>query len=237
MRDTILFDLDGTLLPMEFKAFMKLYFGAMGQHFKEWLDPMTLIDNVNKATEVTIKTNDGRSNETIFMEHFQSLIEEDINTYKDHWVKFYDSLFVATKDATWQSPEIPQAIAILKDKGYRLGIATNPLLPLQANLHRIAWAGLNKDDFSYISSFEQNAYCKPFVTFFEEVCQHMNVKASQCYMIGNDVLEDGVAQTIGMKTYMITDCLINDKNIENTSDYSGTYKDFLDFVKELPYVK
>ena len=75
MKKTILFDLDGTLLPMDFHAFMKTYFKMMGYSFRDVLEPQVMIDYINKATEVTVKTNDGRTNEEIFMEHFDSLID------------------------------------------------------------------------------------------------------------------------------------------------------------------
>lgn len=38
--NTVLFDLDGTLLPMDQEAFIRLYFGALSQKFEPYgFDP------------------------------------------------------------------------------------------------------------------------------------------------------------------------------------------------------
>lgn len=44
-------------------------------------------------------------------------------------------------------------------------------------------------------------------------------------MVGNDVGEDMIAQELGMKVFLITDCLIN-KSGEDISKYpNGTFDD------------
>jgi len=237
MKNTILFDLDGTLLPMDFHAFMKVYFGSMGHTFKDTLDPQKMIEFINAATKVTVMTNDGRTNEEIFMTYFNTLIEEDIASYIPRWEAFYDEAFLNCKETTWQDDDMKNAVSILKEKGYRLAIATNPLLPLKSNLHRIRWAGFEPSDFEYISNFEQNKYCKPFLEFYQEVLNDINVLPENCYMVGNDATEDLVAGKLGIETYLITDCMLNHKNVEYHADHEGTYKDFLDFANKLQVVK
>jgi len=71
MVNTILFDLDGTLLPMDINLFLKYYFYNMGKHFGDMIDPDHLRHSVLKATETMVKTNDGRTNEDIFMDDFK----------------------------------------------------------------------------------------------------------------------------------------------------------------------
>ena len=52
-------------------------------------------------------------------------------------------------------------------------------------------------------------------------------------MVGNDVEEDLAVMELGAKTYIITDTLENKKNLPLTSDYSGSMKDFYEFLKGL----
>ena len=236
MKNTILFDLDGTLLPMDFHAFMKVYFGSMGQTFKDRLEPQKMVDYINAASKVTVTTNDGRTNEEIFMEYFNTLIEEDIQEYIPRWEAFYDEAFQNCKETTWQSEEMIESVSLLKEKGYKLAIATNPLLPLKSNLHRVRWAGLDPDDFVYISNFEHNRYCKPFVEYYNEVLEDINASPENCYMVGNDVTEDLAISKLGVETYIISDCKLNRHNVEYKTDHEGTYKDFLQFVKNLKNV-
>lgn len=237
MLNTILFDLDGTLLPMDMDHFMKLYFYNMGVYFKGWIDPKQLEKNVLKATEVMIKTNDGRTNEEIFMEYFAGLIDGDIEEYKAHFAKYYETLFENVIDSTHKSDEMIEAVLLLKKKGYNLVVATNPLFPYRANIHRLEWAGMNPEWFSYISSFEDNSYSKLFTGFYEEVLNKIQKQPEECMMVGNDVFYDLNSAKLGIETYLITDYMINEQNLEISADNQGTYKEFLSYAKELPDLK
>lgn len=236
MINTILFDLDGTLLPMDTDKFMKLYFYHMGIHFDGWIDPKLLAKNIMLSTEQMIKINDGRTNQDIFMEHFQTLVDKDINLYKDHFTLYYDTLFQHVKNSTYQSMEMIEAVQILKDKGYELVIATNPLFPIIANYHRIKWAGFLPEDFSHITSFEENTSTKPHSAFYQEVLDKINKKPEECMMIGNDVSDDMAASKLGIKTYLLTNCLINEYKIDTKNMLQGSAQDFLILVKNLPYI-
>ncbi len=237
MKNTILFDLDGTLLPMDFDKFMKIYFYQMGQHFKDDVDPDMMPKFIWAATKKMIATNNHQTNEEIFMDDFQTYVPNNIQYYIEKFNEFYDTLFNEVKASTYVSNDILNSIEVLKSKGYDLVIATNPLFPIKANYHRIKWAGLDKDDFLHITSFEKNKHCKPFPHFYQEVLQKINKKPEDCIMVGNDVEEDLAAKTVGIDTYLITDCIVNSKNLKNTADYTGTYQDFYRFCEELPNVK
>ena len=233
MRDTFLFDLDGTLLPMDFDKFMELYFYNLGVHFHGKIEPRQLAKFIMDATGIMVLTKNNQTNEEKFMNHFETLIDGDIQEYREEFNLFYDSLFENVKPSTFASNEIIESVKILKEKGYEVAIATNPLFPLKANHHRIRWAGLDKNDFSYISSFEENKYTKPHIEYYQEVLSSVNKKPEQCYMVGNDVFDDLPAGKLGIETYLITDCLLNSKNLEINTNHQGDYSDFYQFVKNL----
>ena len=49
-------------------------------------------------------------------------------------------------------------------------------------------------------------------------------------MVGNDVGDDMVAEDLGMKVFLLTDCLINKTN-KNISDYNnGSFEKLLRFI-------
>lgn len=237
MKDTILFDLDGTLLPMDFHKFMKYYFQSIGNYFKDKIDPLELMEKINQATEHTVLTNDGRTNEEIFVEYFNSLTTKDQDINMEEFYKYYKTDFALCKNATWVNDNMVEAIKVLKDKGYNLVVATNPLLPLISNYYRIDWAGLNKDDFSYVSSFEENRFCKPHPDFYKEVLEKINKTPEKVIMVGNDKREDLVSSVLGIETYLIEDCLLKEDFNDFTPTNQGSYEHFLQFAKNLAAVK
>ncbi len=237
MIDTILFDLDGTLLPMDFDHFMKLYFYHIGEYFSDLIEPKKLIGDILQATDYMARMKNDKTNEENFMEHFAGLIDGDIDVYKNRFNDFYINHFDFVQASTSPSSLMNQCVKILKEKGYTLCIATNPLFPRVANLRRLKWGNIDIDDFLYMSTFEQNKYNKPFIEYFQEVLDHIVKRPEDCLMVGNDLSDDLPAQKIGIKTYIITDHLLNKNNVENTADYIGDYQAFYDFVVTLPNVK
>lgn len=232
--DTIFFDLDGTLLPLDMDEFMKIYFGELGKSFQDIISADELVSHVWAGTEAMIANLEKKTNEQVFMDTFSQLIDGDLKVYQERFDRFYDEGFLKVRNSVQASPLIKQSVDVLKDKGYSLVIATNPLFPRKAILHRIDWAGLSPDDFEYISSYEQNCYCKPNPEFYTEILEALGKLPEQCMMVGNDVQEDMIVSSLGMKTWLITDHLIhrNDHPIE--CDYQGRYEDFYLFVCELP---
>ena len=52
--DTIFFDLDGTLLPLDMDEFMKIYFGELGKSFQDIISAGELVSHVWAGTEAMI---------------------------------------------------------------------------------------------------------------------------------------------------------------------------------------
>jgi len=236
LRDTVLFDLDGTLLPLDADEFIKIYFGEMGPYFADLIEPEKLVKYVWAGTKAMVENlEEHKTNEAVFMECFGRLVDKDLELYKERFNTFYDTGFLKVRKSVRSEPAIREAVSILKMKGYSLCIATNPLFPKKAILHRIAWAGLDAADFDYISHYEQNCYCKPNIEFYREVLAAIGKKPEQCFMVGNDVQEDMIASSLGIETFLVTNYLIN-RSDEIVCDHQGDYKDFLNFCSSLPKV-
>jgi FMN phosphatase YigB (HAD superfamily) len=237
MLNTILFDLDGTLLPMDAEAFEKLYFGAMAKYLGDLIDPKELVSNIWASTKAMVKNLEYRTNEEVFMEDFKSRIKGDLEVYKDRFNKFYDTEFIKTREAVYESELMQESIRLLKNKGYTLVIATNPLFPLKAIHHRIRWAGFEPCEFEYITHYEKNHYCKPQIKYYEEILKDINKTPEECMMVGNDVQEDLIAGRLGIKTFLIKDCMLHRTEDEITADFEGGYEDFYRFAEQLPIIE
>ncbi|MBI9010297.1 MAG: HAD family hydrolase [Tenericutes bacterium] len=237
MINTILFDLDGTLLPMNFDKFMELYFKNLGKYLEEYIDPNKISDIIMDCTTVMVKNTEHIINQDVFMKRFKELVggEESFLLSKFH--DFYNSEFDKVKASTWRNQDMIESIKILKQKGYKIVLATNPLFPMIANYHRIEWAGFKPSDFDYISSFENNMYCKPNLEYYQEVLSKVNKQPNECMMVGNDVLEDLVAGKLGLETFLIEECMINRYHLKIKADHIGSYKHFYDFAIKMNCIK
>lgn len=233
--NTVLFDLDGTLLSMNMDRFMELYFYHMGKYFEDIIDTKLLAKGLWASTEAMVKSLDERTNEQVFLEDFAGRIDGSIDLYKERFENFYDTEFLKVKEAVLDNSIIQSSVKLLKEKGYEMVIATNPLFPQKAIYHRIRWAGFEPEDFKYITFYEQNHYCKPQVKYYEEVLDAINKAPQDCLMVGNDVVEDMIAAKLGIKTFLIEDNILNEDKISCFNiNHRGDYKAFQCFVKDLP---
>lgn len=238
MKDTILFDLDGTLLAMDTGVFTKEYFKELSVKLKDFFTPEEVARYLWKATErMVMSQNDQKTNEEVFYQSFYGNMEHERAELDPVLDEFYQEDFDKIKRVSEKDENMIQAVEELKAKGYQLVVATNPLFPRMAVLDRIRWAGLNKDDFKYITSFEKMHFCKPNLNFYRELLIDINRAPVNCIMVGNDVDEDMVAKEIGIQTYLVDEFLIGDKEGSENIDHSGSYKDFYNFAKELPNVE
>lgn len=234
MINTILFDLDGTLLSMDTEEFIKKYFKALSVKLKDYFTSEEVFKYFWQSTQFMINdTNSNKTNEEAFFEDFfkhSKGKEEEISAILED---FYKNDFNKIQEVSQVSEEIVNSIKILKNKGYTLVVATNPLFPIAAILNRIEWAGLDQDDFAFITSFEIMHACKPQIHYYQEILKTINKKANECLMVGNDIAEDMVAKEIGIETYLVTDNLIGDINDNDNVDHQGSYKDFYKFVQNI----
>lgn len=231
--NTVLFDLDGTLLPINGEAFEAIYFKGLSSYFLDKYEPKEFIKLIWTATKAMVLDTSSKTNEEAFMDALQALVNEDITWMQERFNQFYLNEFDQIKIAVTPNPSIQKAVKLLKEKGYRLIIATNPMFPKIAIEKRIEWTGCDRNDFEYVTSFEKNHYCKPQLKFYEEVLSDLNLDASQCLMVGNDINEDMIVSKLNMSTYLITNHVIQDSIIPDSVNYSGNYDDFYQFVKSL----
>ena len=234
MTKAILFDLDGTLLPMDQEVFVRDYLGRMAVFLApHGYDPQSLIKAVWAGTGAMVK-NDGKAlNEDVFWYVFNSILGRDAKQDLALFEEFYRTEFQKAKDSCGFHPMAAETVRQIKAMGYRLILATNPLFPAIATYSRIRWAGLNPEDFELVTTYENSRFCKPNPDYYREILGKISLDGSQCLMVGNDVGEDMIAGTLGMKTFLLTDCLIN-KTAEDIRRYpNGSFPELLHYIRSL----
>ena len=230
----ILFDLDGTLLPMDQDRFVKAYFGGIAKRLAPYgYEPNALINGIWKGTGAMIKNDGAKSNEEVFWDVFASMFGDKARADEPKFEQFYIEDFDKVQLSCGFDPKAAPTIAALKAKGYRVALATNPIFPSIATEKRMKWAGLDKSDFELFTTYENSRYCKPNLEYYKEILSRLGVSAEECLMVGNDVSEDMVAEKLGMKVFLMPACLLNRENKDLSAYPQGDFDDLLAFVDGL----
>lgn len=230
----VLFDLDGTLLPMDQEVFIKAYFkGLSGKLAPLGYEPNQLIDAIWKGTAAMIQNGGSKLNEEVFWEVFASIYGPKGLEDKKYIDDFYRIDFQKIRDSCGFAPESEELILSLKEKGYRVILATNPIFPSIATESRMSWCNLSPDDFDYFTTYENCHYCKPNPKYYEEILEKAGLVPEECLMVGNDVDEDMIAQSLGMKVFLLTDCLINKHNKDISCYPQGSFDELIEFIKNI----
>jgi len=231
---TILFDLDGTLLPMDQDAFVKAYItGLTNAAEPAGYSPMILSASIMAGTAAMVRNTGEKSNKEVFWDTLEKTygmsVRNDIHLFDE----FYATGFQKIKDVCGFTPKAAELIQCIKEKGYRVALATNPLFPKVATESRIRWAGLKPEDFEIYTTYENACYCKPNLNYYKNILKHLQVTPEECLMVGNDVSEDMIAEKLGMKVFLLTDCLINKHEADISVYHHGDMDDLFEFIDAL----
>ena len=234
MITTILFDLDGTLLPMDQDRFVKSYIGRMAKKLApHGYDPELMTAGLWKGTGAMVKNTGEKTNEEVFWSVFNAVLGRDCQVDEDLFMDYYRNEFQLVAEDCGFNPLAPKTVSELKALGYRVALATNPLFPAIATHSRTRWAGLDPDDFELITTYENSRYCKPNPDYYRDILAKLNVLPENCVMVGNDVDEDMIAEKLGMKVFLMTESLINRSGKDISCYPHGGFCELMSFIQEL----
>lgn len=234
MFKAILFDLDGTLLPMDMEMFLNQYFKRLGSFFAQFVEPSRFIKELLIATEAMVKNPGQFSNEEVFMRTFLPAISQGRTKMEPLFEKFYMEEFPKLKDKVEKNSLAQGIVATAVERGYKIVLATNPLFPQLAIHHRMEWAGIKDYPWQLVTSYEHFNSSKPNINYFKEIADKIGMEPQQCLMVGNDVQEDMVASEIGMGTFLVTDHLIDRQAPQYQIKRKGTLLELKDYLATLP---
>ncbi len=234
MIKVVLFDLDGTLLPMDQDVFVNEYFGRLAKKLTpHGYEPQELIKNIWAGTKAMIKNPGEKLNEEVFWDCFASLYEKDVRADIALFDEFYRVDFDSVKEVCGFTPMAAKAVKLIKDMGFRIALATNPIFPAVATEARMRWAGLDREDFELYTTYENSRYSKPYPAYYTAICESLGVRAEECLMVGNDVRDDMIASTLGMKVFLLTDCLINKKDVDISQFPNGGFEELIAYIEKI----
>ena len=234
MIKVILFDLDGTLLPMDQSVFVKTYFGGLAKKLAlHGYEPQQLINSVWAGVKAMIKNNGEKLNEQIFWDVFENIYGKKVKSDMQYFEEYYKQDFDKVQEVCGYNEKAKQVMNTVKQLGFRTALATNPIFPAIATKKRIFWAGLDYTDFELITTYDNSRFCKPNLEYYKDVIKELNVSPEECVMVGNDVSEDMVASKLGLKVFLLTDCLINKDNVDISAFPNGSYDQLIKYLTTL----
>jgi len=235
MVNTLLFDLDGTLLPVDTDEFIGNYLKLLSSKLAKWVKPEEFVQKLMSSTYVMMNDlNPLKINKDVFWEDFFPKMpfdkKEELFPIFD---EFYEKDFPTLSGIVKKNPVPAQVLNAALKKGYNLVIATSPIFPESAIYERLRWIDALDFPYKLVTTYENMHFSKPHVEYYQEILEVIQKSPDECMMIGNDVEEDLAAGLLGMKTYLVTDHMLNRNNLDIKCDHCGSLNDLLDFVEKL----
>ena len=193
MSKTLLIDLDNTLLRNEMDTFVPAYLQGLANRLASYADPKEMTRTLLAATH---QMTQNQQPDLSLMEVFDAAFYPVLNVKKADVQPviddFYEEDFPNLRGLTSPQPEAVGLVTQALEKGYRIGIATNPLFPLTAIKQRLNWAGFPPDQYHFdlIPSYSGFHFSKPNPAYFAEFLAQMGWPEGPVVMIGDEADQD-----------------------------------------------
>lgn len=230
----ILFDLDGTLLPMDMQVFTEGYFKDLYKTINmPDISAASFVDAIWKGTYAMMKNDGSRLNRDAFWDTFAKMIDCDVDELDRRCLGFYGNEFKDSKRYTFDNPLAVKAVKTAHLKAEKVILATNPIFPKVGQDMRLSWLGLEDKDFDLVTCYEDESFCKPNPKYFDAVLKKMGLKPQECLMIGNDEKEDMMCATLaGIDCYLVEDSMIRCEDHPWEGE-RGSFKDMVEMLESL----
>lgn len=227
--ECLLFDLDGTLLPMDMNVFIQEYFKLLQVRAAPYIPPEKFVKYLWAATGAMVENEDPMcANHDVFWHHFSRYAKFPRVTLEPVFEEFYLHEFPALVRTVQPSPLSREIVSRVLERGKQVVLATNPIFPSIAVQERMRWADIHDLPWLLVTTYENSRYCKPKLAYYTDILDHLGLPPGRCLMVGNDVQEDLVASRLGIHTYLVTDCMLD----KGAPSYEPTLRGSLHELRE-----
>ena len=205
MSLTLLLDLDDTLLDTNVDVFTPAYLQALVKHFDGRAAPDVIFRALAMGTGLMNQSQDpSRTLKEVFDASFFPDLGVSREEMEEVIEDFYDNVFPTLAVHTGKRADAAPFVEWALSQGYRVAIATDPLLPRQATWHRVRWAGIDPERVELITTYEHSHFSKSFTAYYAEVLGRLGWPDGPVLMVGNDIERDLLpAHRLGLPTYLI----------------------------------
>jgi HAD superfamily hydrolase (TIGR01549 family) len=232
LLNTILLDLDDTLLDSNTKQFATTYVKKLAQALAGFASTETISSLILRATAIMRANQDPaitnlQAFKDAFFPHLSGSPAE-IQVALDH---FYQEIYPTLRNYVTPRPEARPLVDHLLATGHKVVIATNPLYPRTAIEQRLGWAGVSEFPYALVTNMENMHFCKPSPHYYQEILDIVGSTSTEALMVGDNPKNDiAPARAIGLQTWWITDQASPD--VEVISDYQGSLTEFYRWIQE-----
>ncbi len=214
MLEAVLLDLDNTLIIFDETAFYLRFMERIVPYFEDLIPTYQFRSRLHYAIRHLLKNKGDTNNETFFLDAFCDGLDDQRGLIWNRFEAFYAEEYDHIEVKTTRPRQLDRVLDQLIEWNLMLVVATNPIFPLVAQEKRLAWSGLDKDQFTLTTHMGNMCFVKPRPAYYQQICDMIGLSPENCLMVGNDGVNDMAAGDIGMKTF-----LTNDADPYNT-DYS-----------------
>lgn len=230
----LMFDLDGTLLPVESGFFMHDYPEAAAPYFADLIEPGAFKDALFKSTWDMVNNLDPvLLNIDAFGLSFERRVGEKWERLWSIFEQFYSEGFPKLRSLVPESEVALRVVRECLEQGWEIVLATNALFPESAVRERMRWCGVEDLPWKFIPTLEVMHFCKPHIQYYQEIVDILGLDPKRCIMIGNDMQEDMVASRLGMKTILVEDFCIDRGDNSSSGAFEPDMRGKLEEVPEL----
>ena len=235
MYDTILFDLDGTLAPFQQDEFIHTYFKTLVRRLVPMgYDGDALVQALWKGVDAMIGNSGTLTNRQVFWEVFTGELGVQALALESILEDFYAREFDGVRTVLRENVDRSGLIRSLREKGYTLVLATNPIFPAVAVETRLRWVGLTQADFDWVTTYENSRRSKPNPDYYRDILSHIGRQGENCLMAGNNPVDDAAALQAGISVYLVTDYMENPDGVPIEDYPHGSFRDLAARLEALP---
>jgi len=207
MYESVLLDLDNTLLINPDRTFAAAFMRAIDEHFQKVVKVNTVSQAFRKGIGQHKSHVSSQNNTHIMIDIIaeDSSLSRDVvrKVYKDFYTSSYPKLKSITSVVSTARPLVEHLI----NTNIPIVVATNPIYPEEAINQRLQWAGLGEfiNEFSFITTSDNMVTAKPNTAYYSKILSMLNItNPERCIMVGDSLTNDiEPATKVGLQTHYI----------------------------------
>jgi FMN phosphatase YigB (HAD superfamily) len=210
MIEAVLIDLDNTMILFDEPAFYQRYMERVIPYFDDLVPAEQFRDRLLRGIRGLLRNNGAISNRDFFLDIFCAEREDRRQSIWERFIQFYRTEYEKIPVDVKIPAGLEPLLDLLDVWNLRVVVATNPLFPEIAQHKRLAWAALDPLRFDLLTHLDNSCFVKPRRGYYLQICDMIGVPPRSCLMVGNDAVNDMVAGTVGMKTFLTTEAGVID---------------------------